>query len=907
MKLIPLLLLSACSIQAAGTLAVVSAASFLGGTLAPESIATAFGAGLATGAATAAAPLPTVLLNTKVAVADSAGVTRGAVLFYVSPGQVNFQIPAGTASGLATVTVTSGNGSTSQAQLNIGPVSPALFQAGVLETIVMPDGSQQTVPVNQDCNAIACADYLVQLGGSGTQTFLEIFSTGIRGRSNLSAVVCTMGGVTPAQVQYAGPAPGFTGLDQVNVLVPPFLAGTGSDILLSVDGVLSNAIRLSFTGTTPYDRATSIVSQMTLDEKIQELHGIQDATDFRTVPGVPRLGIPALNITNGPAGVTNGGPGHQGPATALPAPISLAASWDTSLARAYGVVIGKEAYALGNGFLEGPDINIARVPQNGRNFEAFGEDPFLVGQMSANQISGIQSQGVIAEAKHYAGNNQETNRATINDLIDERTLREIYLPAFETSVIQGRAGAVMCAYNQVNSAYSCENNVLMNQILKGDWMFNGFITSDFGAVHSTVPSANSGLDLEMPTGIYFTNALANAVNAGQVPMSTLDDKLIRRFATMMRFGIYDYPPASQPVPTGPDGVIARQIAEAGMVLLKNAGGLLPLNPSSLKSIALIGPYASAAKTGGGGSSQVVPAYTVTPQMGIAQRTNLKVSLSDGSSLTAAASVAQSADVAIVMVGDDEAEGADHPISLSGNQDALVQAVAAANARTIVVLKSGSAILMPWVQNVAAILEAWYPGEEDGNAVAAVLFGDVNPSGKLPMTFPAALADLPANTPAQYPGVNGIANYSEGVFVGYRHFDAGNIAPLFPFGFGLSYTTFQYSNLAIVTTGQGTNVDFDVTNIGSVAGAEIAQVYVAIPPNPVTQPPKQLKGFQKIFLQPQQTGHVHLLLDARAFAYWDVNTHLWAWAQGNYQILVGASSRDIRLTGPLTPAAQLQGN
>jgi beta-glucosidase len=681
----------------------------------------------------------------------------------------------------------------------------------------------------------------------------------------------------------------------VNVVLPPYLSGPGElQIQLTVDSIPANSFRIAILGPTATDRATQLVSQMTLDEKIQSLHGIQDTNDYRTVPGVPRLGIPALNITNGPAGATNGGPGHQGAATALPAPISLAATWDTSLANLYGTVIGKEAKALANGFLEGPDINIARVPQNGRSFEAFGEDPYLVGQISAGTIAGIQSQGIIAEAKHYAGNNQETNRATINDIIDERTLREIYLPAFETSVKQGGAGAVMCAYNQVNGAYSCENDVLMNQILKGEWLFDGFITSDFGAVHSTVPSAMAGLDLEMPTGIYFSDALKTAVQAGQVPMSMIDDKLIRRFTTMIRFGIFDNPPTNTPVPTQADGILARQLAEAGMVLLKNDGGMLPLHASTLHSIAVIGPYASKAKTGGGGSSQVVPAYTVDPVPGIQARvgSQVTVTLSTGSNISQATALAQSADVAIVMAGDDEAEGADHAISLSGNQDALVQAIAAANPHTVVVMKSGSPVLMPWVSSVPAILEAWYPGEEDGNAVAAVLFGDVNPSGKLPVTFPVSVSDLATNTPAQYPGVNGIENYSEGVFVGYRYFDANKIAPLFPFGHGLSYTTFSYSQAATFITPAATSVLFDVTNTGTVAGSEVAQVYVSLSA-PVPEPPLQLKGFKKLTLQPGETAHVQITLDSRAFSYWDVVSHAWVVAPG--RIMIGSSSRDIRLS------------
>lgn len=878
-------ILAGAHLQAAGTLTVVSAATFLGGSLAPESIATAFGSDLAAS-------------STQVVVTDNAGVGRPAMVFYSSPLQVNFQIPPGTATGAASIVVTSSDGTVSQTSVNIANVAPGFFAGGLELIVTAPDGSQTVSPVN----AQEWFNTSINLGPAGSQTALALFGTGIRGRSSLANVTCTLGGITPAQVLYAGPAPGFVGLDQVNIVLPPYLSGAGGvSIAITVDSQPANIVTINIGGPAASDRATQIVSQMTLAEKVQELHGIQDNNDYRTVPAVARLGIPALNITNGPAGATNGGPGHQGSATALPAPISLAASWDTRLAKLYGTVVGTEAKALANGFLEGPDINIARVPQNGRTFEAFGEDPFLVGQTAASEIQGIQSQGIIAEAKHMAGNNQETNRTTINDIIDERTLREIYLPAFHTSVTQGNAGAVMCAYNLVNGTYNCENDLLMNQILKGEWTFNGFITSDFGAVHSTVPSALAGLDLEMPTGIYFSDPLTAAVNAGQVPMSVIDDKLIRRFATMIRFGIFDNPPVNEPVPTQTDGVTARQIAEQGMVLLKNDGPMLPLDASQLHSIAVIGPYASNAMTGGGGSSQVVPAYTVDPVPGIQSRVGsaVSVTLADGSSVSRAVSLAQSADLAIVMVGDSEAEGTDHPISLSGNQDQLVQAIVAANPHTVVVIKSGSAVLMPWVASVPAILEAWYPGEEDGNAVAAVLFGDVNPSGKLPLTFPVNVSDLPANTPAQYPGINNVANYSEGVFVGYRYFDANNIQPLFEFGRGLSYTSFTYANFAVAASGPGAAVDFDVSNSGKVAGAEVAQLYVGMPSMAVAQPPKQLKGFQKVMLQPGQTSHIQLLLDQSAFSYWDVNTHGWLVAPGTYQIMIGSSSRDIRLQGQVT--------
>ena len=652
-------------------------------------------------------------------------------------------------------------------------------------------------------------------------------------------------------------------------------------------------------------RAKAIVSKMTLQEKINQLHGIRTPEHRRYVPPLPRLHIPAMLVTNGPAGAGPGDPRPQEPATALPAPISLAATWDTSTARLYGVIAGKESRDLANGLLEGPDVNIARVPQNGRTFEAFGEDPYLTSLMGVAEIDGIQSQHIIADVKHYDANNQEANRFKVNEIVGERALHEIYLPAFDAAVHQAHVASVMCAYPVFNGTYNCQNDLLMNQILKKDWGFQGFITSDFGATHSTVPSALAGMDLEMPTGRYWGSALLEAVKSGKVPMSNINDKLVRRYRTMMQLGVFYHPPKHKTIPAKKDGAIARRMAEEGMVLLKNEGNLLPLNAADLHSIAVIGPYATKASTGGGGSSHVVPLYTVDPVKGIRDRagSRVKVTFDDGSDVAKAAALAKSADVAIVMVGDYEREGRDHPITLQGNQDQLVEAVAAANPHTVVVLKSGSVELMPWVDKVPALVEAWYPGEEDGNAVAAVLFGDFDPSGKLPLTFPRQLADLPASTPQQYPGVNGEVHYSEGVFVGYRHYDEKNIKPLFPFGYGLHYTTFAYKNLKVLPSsisakGQGTvTVDLDVTNTGSRAGAEVAELYLGFPSTAaVPQPPKQLKGFERVELKPGQTGHVHLVLDGQLLSYWDTSKHDWAVMPGAYKVMVGASSRDIRLQG-----------
>jgi beta-glucosidase len=679
----------------------------------------------------------------------------------------------------------------------------------------------------------------------------------------------------------------------------------------------------------PDRRARELVSHMTLEEKIQQLHGIRDTTDYRYrfVPPLPRLGIPGFQITNGPAGAGPGGTRPQAKATALPSPLSLAATWDPGLAELNGAIIGAESRDIGNGLVEAPTINVARVPQNGRTFEGYGEDPYLVAQIAAENIIGIQGEGVIANVKHYAANNQETNRFTVDEEVDERALREIYLPAFEASIRKGHVASLMCAYPRVNGTYCCENALLLNEILKKEWGFDGFVTSDFGAVHSTVASANAGLDLEMPTGKYFNDVdLKSAVESGQVPISVIDDKLVRRFRTMMRFGLFDRQLLPKPIPVKENGAAALRLAEEGMVLLKNDSGVLPLRVKELKSIAVIGPAAAKAVTGGGGSSHVAPFYTVDPVDGIRERAgaNVAVSFSDGSDLPQAVSLARAADVAVLMVGDVDTEGRDHPLSLEGNQDQLVEAVAAANSRTVLVLKSGSAVLMPWADRVPAILEAWYPGEEDGHAVAAILFGDFNPSGKLPITFPKSLEDLPASSVAQYPGTGavepyknaefdmnakappgpgGTAHYSEGVFVGYRHYDEKDLTPLFPFGHGLSYTSFAYKDLKISPRRVSldsklplrVNVEATVVNTGSVRGAEVVQLYVGLPStSQVPQPPRQLKGFQKLTLGPGKQARVHLVLDGRSLSYWDVKNHAWMITPGDYQLMVGGSSRDIRL-------------
>ena len=649
-------------------------------------------------------------------------------------------------------------------------------------------------------------------------------------------------------------------------------------------------------------RAKGIVAKMTLDEKITELHGIHTPTEFRYVPGIPRLGIPPLQMTNGPAGVGPGGAGPQKQATALPSPLALAASWDPSLAFEYGKVAGEETRETGNTLLEAPDVNIARIPQGGRDFESYGEDPFLDAQMAVANIEGIQSTGIMATVKHYIANNQEAQRMSVNEDVGERALHEIYMPAFKAAVQEGHSASVMCAYPKLNGAFNCENTATLDDVLKKEWKFDGFVMSDWGATHSTVPSAIAGLDLEMPTGKYFGDDLKQAVQSGAVPMPVIDDKLIRRFAKMMELGEWVPVPNPTPIPAFAHGAADRRIANGGMVLLKNDGNLLPLDIHGIRSITLAGPYAVRPSSGGGGSSHVVPLYTITPYDGLAAAMESRFTVLDGSDIDAAVDAAKRSQLAIVMVGDQNTEGRDHPIALPDAQNKLIEAVAHANPKTIVVVKSGSAVLMPWIDDVPVVLEAWYPGEEDGNAVADVLTGKVDPSGKLPLTFPRDVDQTLAKNPEQYPGADGAVHYTEGLEVGYRGYAAGNVTPLFPFGFGLSYTTFSFGDLK-VTHASGSddaNVSFKITNTGKAAGAEVAQLYLGFPSIAEgNEPPIQLKGFRKVMLNPGESKTVELKLDAHSFSYWSVQSHAWKVASGDFQVMVGDSSANTPLKSTIT--------
>ena len=665
--------------------------------------------------------------------------------------------------------------------------------------------------------------------------------------------------------------------------------------------------------STIQQKVDVIVARMTLDEKIQMVHGERLTGFIGYVPAIPRLGIPELTLTDGPAGI------RHGPGTAFPAPVALAASWDRALAESYGAAMGAEAKAKGQNILLAPMVNIVRVPEGGRNFETFGEDPYLTAQIATADIRGIQSQGVIAEVKHYAANNQEKQRLTVSAEVDERTLREIYLPAFEAAIKEARVGSVMAAYNKVDGTYSSENTHLLKDILKDEWGFEGFVVSDWRATHSTVAAANNGLDMEMPTGEFFGAKLSEAVKAGQVSEETLNDKVRRILRMMMRFGFFDRPPAAGPIDYNAQAQIGRRVAEAGVVLLKNEGSMLPLDLNGLKSIAIIGPYADRATSGGGGSARMSPLYTISPLGAITQRVGGKVdvrfvrfvpgndlSKSDppttGAALIGdAAKVAKSCDLAIVFARDFETEGDDRAsIDLPDEQDQMIAAVLGANKRTIVVLNTGSIVLLnKWADSAPAIIQAWYPGQDDGSVIADVLFGIVNPSGKLPLTFPRARQDVAVSSPEQYPGVSGKGHYSEGIFIGYRHFDKRKIDPIFPFGHGLSYTTFAYSNLKISRTqikaSEPLTVELLLKNTGRRPGAEVVQLYIQDVEASVERPVKELKGFEKVLLKPGQSQAVKFVLNSRSLAFYDPPQKRWVVEPGQFRVMVGSSSRDIKLT------------
>jgi beta-glucosidase len=690
-------------------------------------------------------------------------------------------------------------------------------------------------------------------------------------------------------------------------------------------------------------RAALALQAMTQEEKLQWVYGYFGA-DFAPkntikiaaalpssagyIPGVPRLGLPALFETDAGLGVASQASANPRERTSLPSGLATAATWNPDLAYQGGAMIGREARASGFNVMLAGGVNLMRDPRNGRNFEYAGEDPLLAGIMVGQAIKGIQSNHLISTVKHYALNNQETGRNELDARIGNVAARTSDLLAMQLAIEQGKPGSVMCAYNRVNGPYACENAWLLNEVLKQDWGFKGYVMSDWGAVHSTVASANHGLDQqsgsEFDKSPYFAGALEEAVKTGAVPQARLDNMVYRILFAMFDKGVVDHP-------VKPDGLIdfaahgltSRLDAEESMVLLKNANRTLPLR-KDLKTIAVIGGHADQGVLSGGGSSQVYPIggsavkgllpaswpgpVVYHPSAPLAEIGKLaagaRVVFDSGADPARAAQLAAGADAAIVFGTHWVGEANDAPdLTLPDRQDALINAVASANPRTVVVLETGGPVLMPWLEKTAAVLQAWYPGTRGGEAIARVLFGDVNPSGHLPATFPQALAQLPRpvldGDPAR-PQLQFTVDYHEGAAVGYKWFDLKKYKPLFPFGHGLSYTEFAYSGLAAQYRNGQVQVRFKVSNTGTLAGKDVAQLYVA-PLRLRWEAPKRLAGWDKVDLQPGQSRDVSLTLEPRMLAVFDGRSKTWRIAKGRYQLILaqdaagtGASSVTLDL-------------
>ena len=657
-----------------------------------------------------------------------------------------------------------------------------------------------------------------------------------------------------------------------------------------------------------------LLSRMSLTSKIAEMYVVASDKPAGSigyegvVPAQPALCIPALREQDGSLGVF-----AATDVTQLPSEVALASAWDPQLAYQYGVINAKEHRAKGIGMVLGPGINIQRDPRWGRNFEMFSEDPLLTSQLGTADIRGIQSQQVMADAKHFVTYNQETNRGTPNDdtIAGTRALHEIYLPPFYSAVVQAHVASVMCAYPLLNGIYSCENRSLLTGLLDLRWGFTGFVRSDSAANASTVTSANAGLDQERGSFYWDNGQLTAAVADGQVRTSTVDDAVRRILTEMFRFDLFNDPPTgtiSSPASTPADRALALKVAERGVVLLQNTARILPLTSAVSKSIAVIGPDGSSDPvTAGGGSSHVRPSSVVSPLRAITTRAGATASVTSysGTDPGRAAAAAVRARVAIVFASYSERETRDlTSISLPGRQNAMIESVAAANPNTIVVLNTGGPVSMPWLRSVKGVLEAWYSGQEDGKAIASLLFGDTDPSGHLPETFPSSLSQIPTASRSQFPGVDGRVSYSEGLDVGYRWYDAKHITPLFPFGYGLSYTSFSFKHLTVTprsavnsTSGPDTakgqvdqvaKVTAVITNTGDVRGSDVAQLYIGDPAL-AGEPPRQLEGFHRVTLQPHQSQAVTFTITGHELSYFNTAADGWTLPKGRFSIYVGDSS------------------
>jgi len=672
----------------------------------------------------------------------------------------------------------------------------------------------------------------------------------------------------------------------------------------------------------PDERADILVSEMSEAEKLQLIHG--DTRFTYPYPrgaggynaGVPRLGVPELFLVDGSVGIGN----RTGESTGLPSAMASAASWDLDLAYQYGRVLGRDMRAHGVNVHLGGNVNlVGREPRNGRAFETKGEDPILAGRINAAHLKGVQDQHLIAVAKHFALNDQETERMVVDVVIDARAAHETDLLAFEIGIKDADLQSVMAGYNKLDGTWCSESEELLTRTLKGDWGFKGFVMSDWNGTHTCAGAINAGLDMEMPGDDKFRDVPA-ALKDGQVTRQRLDDMVHRIVRAVFAVGLADDPVTPGPLDAEPNLAVAQSVAEQGSVLLKNDGEL-PLS-TGLRSIAVIGPHADSAVLSGGGSAEVVPIgglafreslqgvsvhwFPSSPLAAIrAKVPGATVRFADGFDVTGASSLAADSDVAIVLATQWSSEGIDRPTldhralvlpSVPRDQDALIAAVAAANRHTIVVLEGPGAQVMPWLSGVSAVLAAWYPGQRGAEAIANILFGDVNPSGKLPITFPRSESDLPRPVLSSALTVQ----YAEGLATGYKWFDAQGIEPLFPFGFGLSYTTFAFSSPGVSFDGPlRLNISVDVSNTGSRTGGEVVQVYLSLPAA-VAEPPRRLIGWSKVVLQPGETRRVSIAVDgnssAHPFGHWDAATRAWAIAPGEFSLYVGNSSRNLQTAG-----------
>ncbi len=700
---------------------------------------------------------------------------------------------------------------------------------------------------------------------------------------------------------------------------------------------------------SPDQRADLVIKQLTLEEKIQLVHGIgwgplrpgaptppDNNGGAGEVLGIPRLEIPSLQQADSAVGV-RGTAKESRYSTLLPSVLGAAASWDPDAAHLYGDVIGRELRAEGFNQSIGGGVDLARDPRNGRLFEYPGEDPVLAGVTVGHLIMGVEQNQVMGDIKHYAMNDQETGRTVVDAQIGHKAMHESDLLAFEIGIRIGHPSSVMCSYNKVNGDWACENDYLLNKVLKGEWHYPGFVVSDWEATHTTVKAALAGLDQQQPGEEYFGKPLMDAVQGGQVPMSRLDDMVHRLLRSMFAAGAIDHPPTPRFVVDpfkGKDD--AQHIAEESIVLLRNQNNTLPLTGSSLHTIAVIGAHADKGVMSGGGSAQVdapggdaiapgTPTkwgqavyFPSAPLRYIREHApNAQVSYDAGTDVDSAAALAAKSDVAVVFADQYMSEGGDAPtLALPDNQDALIAAVAKANPHTVVVLITGNPVSMPWVNDVAGVMEAWYPGTAGGEAIANLLFGTVNPSAKLPITFAKTEADLPHprifgmtyNTPANgglpehwiaeekkstFP-----ADYSEGVRFGYKWFESEGKQPLFPFGFGLSYTSYKYSDLHVDEAAKTATVT--VGNTGQRAGTEIAEVYVQLPKS-AGEHFKRLAGWQRVELAPGEHKSVTVAMEPLASAVWNDKTESWEWPKGEYTVSAGGSSEEL----PLTVKASMQ--